>query len=923
MSRVQRKSRALYFLIVLCYITFSHASTFNDQITLADFGTVFINQNTSLQADSQYTQTLLGQPMRTNDYQTFQLKFGGYATGRLPCRVGIFNVSECASAVGNIPFGTQLTLASYTLAGDQNGNIEPNRNLIQVQDPNFIVFSFTETLDTVSVDLSESETFLTCDVIYEHSPTQFMANINLPSSGYHDIRYEDVTPKLVFGSGLLIGVELDGAAVVLPKAGSVINLPAATKFKFIFQNPVGDPSDIQTWILYAQSEVAITKIQFQMNYSLTKDEKITGVTLTSNSGAYEGYLRVAAIQTTIPLAKQNSLKVKTTPKWQLATEIQSIPATPLSMFMLWPQDWTQRVGTQIVFNQNTNVFLSSCSTSSLLIPLLARSNFEVANCWYNQLIDRQAQGQEVFDIGTNAFVTLVNMLIAHYYDGDIQDFQSGIARGVSTPNLGINPDATIMEKMFDDHRGEVLNSAELEFNVDGSYQFFASTFDCVATFPAGSSSLPLFCFPGYQTLADGFNIINNATNKDPIKGDINYVEGNIANFPGSFLIQFKGQALPTWAGRFLPDDFWSRLQGLDKTNLICQLNRTLANPFPQYIEDVYTQGKALFQIAMTAKYATYVLLAQQGVLPPYSTGFKVPSSVKSRIQPLITLIENILDTWLISRTFNGETVPNFFVGDTLGDGIVAIKGTGSATGGVSDSGNAVYTGHNRQYGYFLGAAALAIGLDRLFGNTSWIASTTANASGFVGTVKQFVDMLWRDYANPALDDTGDMPFYRYGNSWEGLSSSKGMPPVGAFPSRNNESISEDFNGYYATFLYARDIRNAPTSEISLADQQGYDLLEYFSKANLSMIMRSARALFYNNGNWVYKNTPFDFNQVTGIEWDNMVDSNVLLMLNSPPCFFSREGCIYSKYKFDLFCTDLVNQFNSYVDCDNEGCSCQK
>lgn len=917
MDRVYRKSRPLFFLISLCYLTLSHASTFNNQFTLTQFGTV-TNENISLQPSSQYSPALLGQIMKTNDYQTLQLNFGGYVTGRLPCRVGFFNVSECATTVGNIPFGTQLTVASYTLAGNQSADIEPNRNLIQVKDPNFIVFSFTESLSQVRVDLSESETLVTCNTIYENSATKYMTNINFPSSGYHDIRYDEVTPKLVFGSGLLIDIELDDSIVVLPTAGNVINLPAATKFKFIFHNPSDDPFDIQTWLIYSQSEIALTKIQFKMNYTLTKDGKITDVILTSNSGPFEGYLRVAAIQTKTPLAKKNSLRVKTTPQWQLATAIQSLPATPLSMFMLWPQSWTQTVGKQIVFNQNTNVFLSSCPTNSLLIPLLARSNFQLANCWYNQLIDKQGKGEQVFDIGTNAFVTLVNMLIAHYYNADIQNFQSGIARGVSTPDLGIGSNVSAMEQMFDYHRSEVITSAEIEFNPDGSYQFFASTFDSVSTFPTGKVLLPLFCFPGYQTLADGFNIVNNTTNKDPIKGDINYVEGNIANFPGSFLIKFKGQTLPNWAPRFLPDDFWHRVSGLDKTNLICQLNKALAAPFPEYVEDVYNQGKALFQIAMTAKYATYVLLAQQGISPPYSLGFIAPSSVSSRIQPLISLIENILETWLITEDYNGQPVANFFAGDTLGMGIVAVQGTGSPTGGVSDSGNAVYTGHNRQYGYFLGAAAIAIELDKLFGNPSWIASPTVS-----GTTKQYVDMLWRDYANPAIDDGGNMPFYRYGNSWEGLSSSKGMPPVGAFPSRNNESISEDFNGYYATYLYARQIETAPTSQIPLTDQQGFSVLEYFSTANLSMIMRSARALFYNNGNWVYVPTPFNFNQTTGIEWDNMVDSGVTFSLSYPPCFFSTEGCTYSKYKFDLFCTDLVNQFNSHCQCQDEGCSCQK
>ncbi len=912
--------RHIPYLVGCSLIVNLMGSTFNNQISLEDFGTV-TNNNISLQDASHYPFEFSGETLRTNDFQTLQLNFGDYATERHPCRVGVFNVSECATTVGGVPFGTRLSLPSYVYAGDQSANIEPNRNIVEPSDPNSITFSFLETVSDVFVDLEESETFSVCQVTYEVTPVQFMKNINFPLSAYHDIRYEEVTPYLVFGQGVLSALYIDGVAITLPTSGNPMTLPYGTKFKFVLDNPDTDPIQRQTWIIYAQSELGTSPMQFELGYSLTKEGLPTKLTLTSLS-PFEGYLRTVAMQVNNPLAQPNALRVRTPPDWQLATQMQSLPATPLSMFMLWPYAWTQSVGAQIIFNQENGVFLSSCPTNSLLIPLLALYNFHTANCWYNQLIDKQSRGEEVFDIGTNSFVTLVNMLIAKYYGADIQSYQSGFPNGVSTPILGIAPSATAMETMFDQHRSEVVLSSELEFNSDGSYQFYASTFDIVNTFPTSSAKLPLFNFPGFQTLADGFNIIGNATNKDPIKGDINYVEGNIANSPGSFLLQYKGQALPLWAPRFLPDDFWSRLTGSDKTNLLCQLNKVLASDLPNYNPSVYTQGKILFQLAMTAKYATYVLLAQAKHLPPYAPSYIPPASVTSRVQPLLDTIEDLLETWLVSRQFKGQSVPNYFAGDHLGKGIVAVQGTSSSTGGVEDSGNAVYTGHNRQYGYFLGSAAIAVDLDRLFNNSAWIASSQTNASSFTGTMKQFVDMLWRDYANPAVDDMHKLPFYRYGNQWEGLSSSKGLPPVGGFPSRNNESISEDFNGYYGSYLYAHQIQKEPYSVISQANQKGFNLLETFSNTNLAMIMRSARAMFYNNGSWVYKYGPFDVNKTTGIEWDNMVDSGTTLSLQQPACFFSREGCIYSPYKFNLFCTELVNQFNSKPQCEDQGCSCQ-
>ncbi|MEI8300291.1 MAG: glycosyl hydrolase, partial [Chlamydiota bacterium] len=896
------------------------SATFNNQISLAEFGTV-TNNNISLQNASHYPFEFLGSTLRTNDFQTLQLNFGDYATGRYPCRVGVFNVSECATTVGGIPFGTQLSLPSFVYAGDQSSNIEPNRNIIEPSDPNFIVFSFLEPLIEVLVDLTEAETSTVCQVTYEAGSVQFMRNINFPLSAYHDIRYEEVTPYLVFGKGVLTSLYVDDLAITLPISGNPITLPYGTKFKFVLDNPSTDPIHRQTWIIYAQSELGTSPIQFNLNYSLTPQGLPTQLTLTSLS-PFEGFLRTVAIQVDNPFAQPNALRVRTPPDWQLATQMQSLPATPLSMFMLWPYAWTQSVGAQMIFNQENGVFLSSCPTNSLLIPLLALYNFDTANCWYNQLIDKQSRGEVAFDIGTNSFVTLFNMLIAKYYRTDIQNYQSTFANGVSTPLLGISPRAASMETMFDQHRSEVVLSSELEFNSDGSYQFYASTFDVVSTFPTSKVKLPLFNFLGFQTLADGFHIIHDATNRDPIKGDINYVEGNIASAPGSFLLQYKGQALPIWAPRFLPDDFWFRLTGSDKTNLICQLNNVLASDLPNYNESVYTQGKILFQLAMTAKYATYILLAQAKQFPPYAPNYIPPVSVTSRVQPLLDTIESLLETWLVSREFEGQNVPNYFAADELGEGIVAVKGTSSSTGGVQDSGNAVYTGHNRQYGYFLGSAAIAIELDAFFGNSAWIASSQTNASAFTGTMKQFIDMLWRDYANPATDDLHGLPFYRYGNQWEGLSSSKGMPPVGAYPSRNNESISEDFNGYYASYLYAHQIEKTPYSVISSADQKGFSYLRIFSNTNLAMIMRSARAMFYNNGNWVYKYGPFNANKTTGIEWDNIVDSGTTQSLQQPPCFFSREGCIYSPYKFNLFCTELVNQFNSKPQCVDQGCSCQ-
>lgn len=913
--------RVICFCFFVSKVSSAVYPTFNNQITFADFGTV-TNLNTSLQPASQYS---LDDPMldhmKTNNYQTLQLKFGDYLEGRYPCRIGMFNISECENAVGSIPFGTMISLPAYTIAGDFATKIEPNRYLLQASDPSYWVFSFTETLSSLTTDFTESQTGQIAYIWYKHSGyTKFMKNMNISLSAFHDIQYEDVTPKIVLGKGRISEIYLDDEKAILPTSGVAVTLIPSTKFKFVVRNEPDEPKSEQTWLFYVQSDTAVTNLELVMTYNIDSKGYLYNVTLTS-AGApatFTGYLRVAAIQTYEPRFEVNPLKPQTTPDWELAAQIQSLPATPLSMFMLWPMDWVKNVGEQIMLNQEGNVYVSNYQTVSLLLPLLARSNYSLATGWFNQLVDKQNLGQDVFDIGTNSFVTLVNMLIASTYSSEIETFQSGIPRGVSLPNLYIDPSEAAMEKMFNDHRSEIILSDDIEYKSKGAYEFYVQALDIISTFPQSSASLPLFSFPGYQTISDGFNIVSNASNIDAIKGYINYVQGNIGSFPGSYYLRFKEQALPKWAPSFLPENFWDKISGADKTNLLCQLNQVLKRPLPGYNENVYEQGKILFQLAMTAKYATYVLLACQGTLPPYPSTLFVTNSIKAKVQPLIDKMEEILNIWLLQNISPIPSTPNYLAADALGKGIVAIKGASSATGGLTDSGNAVYTGHNRQYGYFLASAAICIELDSLFKNPNWIAQ--ALPGGFI--VKQFVDMLWRDYANPSVSDPEEMTYNRYGNFWEGISSSKGMPPAGAYPSRNNESISEDFHGYYASYLYASAILSLSDVVIPQTDKQGFDGLETFSHGNMNMISKAARALFYNNGNWVYKKTPFNFNITTGTEWDNSVDSGVSFPRGTPPAVFNEEGSLYSKYKFNLFCIDLVDEFNRYCQPDREGCCCE-
>ena len=912
-----------YFLLKILLSSFAYSyPIFNDTLTLSDFGIV-PNNNTSLQATNQYNfEDPVVDSMKTNNFQTFQLKFGDYAKGRYPCRIGLFNISQSAETVGSTPFGPRISLPAYIQDGNPLQGVECSRFMQEPADPSSWTFSFTESLLEVKSDISESMTNQIASFWYIHSEyTNYMKDLNVPLSGYHDIMYEDVTPYITLGKGRVSSIELDGAVATLPVSGTSILLTPSNKFKFVVNNEPTDPISNQIWLIYAQSDTAKTPVTFTMHYKIDGNGYLYNITLTANK-AYTGYFRVAAIQNSLPSPIKNPIRSKTAPSWELAMQIQSMPATPLAMFLLWPYQWTSLVGPIITANFDSNTYISSYSTASLILPVLARSNYPTATAWFIQLVDKQNKGEVVFDVSTNSFITQMHMLVANYYASDIQSYQDGIPRGVSTPYISIAPNISTMEKMFDDHRSEMILSYDINFNSDGSYEFDVSTLDVITTFPNSLAVLPLFSFLGYQTIADGYNIVDQATNKEPIKGDVNYVQGNIGPSPGSYTLKFKNQPLPGWASRILPDDFWNRIGALEKTSLICQLNQFLSKPLPDYSDDVYNQGKILSQLSLSAYYGTYVLLAQQGILPEYGKNYKAPSSVVKRIQPVINKIKELLSAWLYSKTFEGQAISNYFVGSQEGNGIVAIKGTFSPDGGVLDSGNAVFTGHNRQYGYFLEAAAIVAMLDNLFGNPSWLASPATNGIAG-GTVKDFVNFLWRDYANPSIMDVDDLPFYRYGNSWEGMSSSKGMPPVGAYPSRNNESIGEDFNGYYAAFLYGSYINNASLLEFSALSKQGFDGLVSFAYGNMIMCAKAGKGMFYNNPYWVYANQPFNYNLTTGIEWDDRVDSAVNFPISFPPASFPLEGSLYSKYRFDIFCTDVVQQFNTYCGSDtNESCCCE-
>lgn len=108
-----------------------------------------------------------------------------------------------------------------------------------------------------------------------------------------------------------------------------------------------------------------------------------------------------------------------------------------------------------------------------------------------------------------------------------------------------------------------------------------------------------------------------------------------------------------------------------------------------------------------------------------------------------------------------------------------------------DFGNAYYNDHHFHYSYFVYAASVIAYLD-----PPWLTE---------GTNKAWVDMLVRDYANPATDDPY-FPFSRSFDWYHGHSWAKGL--FESDDGKDEESSSEDAFSSYAIKMWGK-VSNVP------------------------------------------------------------------------------------------------------------------
>ncbi|RPB04022.1 putative endo-1,3-beta-glucanase [Choiromyces venosus 120613-1] len=176
--------------------------------------------------------------------------------------------------------------------------------------------------------------------------------------------------------------------------------------------------------------------------------------------------------------------------------------------------------------------------------------------------------------------------------------------------------------------------------------------------------------------------------------------------------------------------------------------------------------------------------------------------------------------------------------DTVWKGLVsnAIYATGDAG---QDFGNGAYNDHHFHYGYHVHAAAVLGYLDSSFLTTE---------------IKDYVNSLIRDFANPATNDPY-FPFMRSMDWYHGHSWAKGI--FASSDGKDQESTSEDYTATYALKLWGT-VTNQP-SLVSLAITM------------LAVQRRSIQSYFLLESTNTNQPANFIANKVTGILFENKVD----------------------------------------------------
>ncbi|PVU91932.1 hypothetical protein BB561_004115 [Smittium simulii] len=377
-------------------------------------------------------------------------------------------------------------------------------------------------------------------------------------------------------------------------------------------------------------------------------------------------------------------------------------------------------------------------------------------------------------------------------------------------------------KILEDHKYAVPVGANISFSDDK----ITHNYRLASTNP--KRELLMLCLPHHLTLLKNINSPCDLSGYVTLKGKMTPVVANTWSlvFDNPNKIDFK-------YSKSIPEE--------KKAEILQALNDDIKHEDPiNQSTSVYFRGKELSRMARLALIANEV----------GDTGLQ--NTV------LDNLKENI-EYWLDSKIKN----PLKF--DETWGGICSSDSLANAD---ADFGNSRYNDHHFHYGYFIYSASVLIKL-------------SPDGNSWYNKYKPSLDALVGDYAslnnNPLFTTFRHMDFYD-GHSW-----ASGLYVFGL--NRNQESVSEAVNAYYAAYLFA-----LATNDTTSASK--YNLL-------LSSEIISAQYYFQSQpDSGVYDNT-FAQNYIVGILWETSAQYTTWFG-NNPEFIYGIQMLPFTPISFSLF-----------------------
>ncbi len=192
---------------------------------------------------------------------------------------------------------------------------------------------------------------------------------------------------------------------------------------------------------------------------------------------------------------------------------------------------------------------------------------------------------------------------------------------------------------------------------------------------------------------------------------------------------------------------------------------------------------------------------------------------------------------------------------------------------IDDFGSQYYNDHHFHYGYFVYTMAVLAKLD-----PSWLHQPIQSTGGSV-TPLDWTKFLIRDYANPSHEDPY-FPYSRHADAFDGHSFASGIP-VAFANGRNQESVSEAVNAYYAIALLGKALNDK-----TIAD---------WGNVLLTQELRAAHIYWQiPNDSDVYVPDFTKDNKMTAIVWDGKTDRHVFF-----PCLKDKPNALECSYGIEM------------------------